>query len=115
MIRDFLHTHKAFELIPESGKVVVLDVDLSIRQAFHALHEQCIASAALWDSEEKSIVGVISASDFIQALKRLRESVTSGASALTAVTTTTPPLQCSERLCFRFVTRLKWTVTLFGA
>ena len=85
MIHDFLHTHKAFELIPESGKVVVLDIDLSIRQAFHALHEQCIASAALWDSDEKSIVGVISASDFIQALKQLRDSVSSGAGALTAV------------------------------
>lgn len=85
MIHDFLHTHKAFELIPESGKVVVLDIDLSVRQAFHALHEQCIASAALWDCEEKSIVGVISASDFIQALKQLRESFSSGANALTAV------------------------------
>jgi len=84
VIHDFLHTHKAFELIPESGKVVVLDIDLSVRQAFHALYEQCIPSASLWDSREKSIVGVISASDFIQALKQLRESFSSGANALTA-------------------------------
>lgn len=85
MIHDFLHAHKAFELIPESGKVVVLDVDLSVRQAFHALYEQGIASAPLWDSEEKSIVGVISASDFIHALKRLRDSVTTGIGAVTTV------------------------------
>lgn len=39
-IADFLHSHTAYELIPESGKVVVLDVDLPVRQAFHALHEQ---------------------------------------------------------------------------
>lgn len=31
-IRDFLHSHTVYELIPESGKVVLLDVDLPIRQ-----------------------------------------------------------------------------------
>lgn len=39
-IRAFLHSHTCYELIPESGKVVILDVGLPIRQAFHALHEQ---------------------------------------------------------------------------
>lgn len=84
VIHEFLHNHKGFELIPESGKVVVFDLDLSIRQAFHALHEQSIPSASLYDSEENSIVGVISASDFIEALKQLRESVSSGGPAMSA-------------------------------
>jgi len=39
-VRIFLTTHTCYELIPESGKVVILDVGLPIRQAFHALHEQ---------------------------------------------------------------------------
>lgn len=39
-VRVFLNTHTCYELIPESGKVVILDVGLPIRQAFHALHEQ---------------------------------------------------------------------------
>jgi hypothetical protein len=39
-VSDFLHTHSAYELIPESGKVVLLDADLPMRQAFHALYEQ---------------------------------------------------------------------------
>ncbi len=39
-VRAFLNGHTCYELIPESGKVVVLDVGLPIRQAFHALHEQ---------------------------------------------------------------------------
>lgn len=42
-VRAFLHGHTCYELIPESGKVVVLDVGLPIRQAFHALHEQARA------------------------------------------------------------------------
>ena len=39
-VRVFLSSHTCYELIPESGKVVILDVGLPIRQAFHALHEQ---------------------------------------------------------------------------
>lgn len=39
-MRTFLQGHTCYELIPESGKVVILDVGLPIRQAFHALHEQ---------------------------------------------------------------------------
>lgn len=42
-VRVFLSTHTCYELIPESGKVVILDVGLPIRQAFHALHEQVSA------------------------------------------------------------------------
>lgn len=81
-IRDFLRTHTAYELIPESGKVVLLDVDLPMRQALHALHEQGIASAPLWDSEAGGVVGVVSASDFIFMLQRLRHAVSASAAAL---------------------------------
>eukprot|EP00197_Chlamydomonas_leiostraca_P002761 CAMPEP_0202856964 /NCGR_PEP_ID=MMETSP1391-20130828/74_1 /ASSEMBLY_ACC=CAM_ASM_000867 /TAXON_ID=1034604 /ORGANISM="Chlamydomonas leiostraca, Strain SAG 11-49" /LENGTH=551 /DNA_ID=CAMNT_0049535697 /DNA_START=328 /DNA_END=1983 /DNA_ORIENTATION=+ len=77
-IADFLHSHTAYELIPESGKVVILDMDLPVRQAFHALQEQGIASAPLWDTDASTINGVISASDFINILKRLRHSVSAG-------------------------------------
>ncbi|KAK9839636.1 hypothetical protein WJX81_002159 [Elliptochloris bilobata] len=77
-VRDFLRGHSCYELIPESGKVVLLDTGLPIRQAFHALHEQGVASAPLWDADTVSVVGMISASDFIFILRRLRSSVTSG-------------------------------------
>lgn len=73
-IRDFLMAHTAYELIPESGKVILLDVQLPIRQAFHALSEQGISSAPLWDPVERTIVGLISASDFIDTLSRLRNT-----------------------------------------
>jgi hypothetical protein len=45
-VRVFLNGHTCYELIPESGKVVVLDVGLPIRQAFHALHEQVPSPAS---------------------------------------------------------------------
>ena len=71
-MREFLNSHTCYELIPESGKVVLLDIDLPVRQAFHALHEQGVASAPLWDSGQIAVVGMISASDFIHVLRRLR-------------------------------------------
>ncbi|XP_011014797.1 PREDICTED: sucrose nonfermenting 4-like protein isoform X2 [Populus euphratica] len=39
-ISVFLTTHTAYELLPQSGKVVALDVDLPVKQAFHILFEQ---------------------------------------------------------------------------
>ncbi len=45
-MREFLRGHSCYELIPESGKVVLLDMGLPIRQAFHALHEQARAPGA---------------------------------------------------------------------
>ncbi|KAI4345444.1 hypothetical protein L6164_012568 [Bauhinia variegata] len=39
-ISAFLSMHTAYELLPESGKVIALDVDLPVKQAFHILHEQ---------------------------------------------------------------------------
>ena len=41
-------------------------------QAFHALHEQGVPSAPLCDGETGTVVGMISASDFIQTLQQLR-------------------------------------------
>ena len=41
-------------------------------QAFHALNEQGVPTAPLCDGDSGAIVGMISASDFIQVLQRLR-------------------------------------------
>ncbi|KAM7256927.1 hypothetical protein ACFE04_012668 [Oxalis oulophora] len=70
-ISVYLSTHTAYELLPESGKVVGLDVDLPVKQAFHILHEQGIYMAPLCDSSKGQFVGVLSASDFILILREL--------------------------------------------
>uniref|UniRef100_A0A7S0WNV7 CBS domain-containing protein n=1 Tax=Pyramimonas obovata TaxID=1411642 RepID=A0A7S0WNV7_9CHLO len=78
-ISEFLHRHTAYELIPESGKVVVLDTSLPVQQAFHALFEQGLPSAPLWDSERQEFVGIISSSDFMNILHRIRSRPVSNA------------------------------------
>ncbi|GMI80092.1 homolog of yeast sucrose nonfermenting 4 [Hibiscus trionum] len=70
-ISVFLAAHTAYELLPESGKVVALDVDLPVKQAFHILSEQGIALAPLWDFSKGKFVGVLSALDFILILREL--------------------------------------------
>ncbi|XP_068659183.1 sucrose nonfermenting 4-like protein isoform X2 [Aristolochia californica] len=70
-ISVFLSTHTAYELLPESGKVIALDVNLPVKQAFHILYEQGIPVAPLWDFYEGQFVGVLSAVDFILILREL--------------------------------------------
>ncbi|KAL8545590.1 hypothetical protein ACS0TY_005647 [Phlomoides rotata] len=67
----FLSSHAAYELLPESGKVIALDIDLPVKQAFHILYEQGISVAPLWDICKGQFVGVLSASDFILILREL--------------------------------------------
>lgn len=80
----------SFDLVPESGKLVVLDVALSVQCAFQALRENGIKSAPLWDSEERQFVGMISVSDFVEILVRcysdaMRGELQSPAAAATPV------------------------------
>ncbi|KAM7473955.1 hypothetical protein LguiB_021198 [Lonicera macranthoides] len=70
-ISVFLSTHTAYELLPESGKVIMLDVNLPVKQAFHILYEQGIPVAPLWDFCKAQFVGVLSALDFILILREL--------------------------------------------
>lgn len=66
---DFLQAHTCFEMVPASGKIVVLDVGLQIKVAFQALIENRIKSAPLWDSEEGDYVGMITVTDFIDIVR----------------------------------------------
>lgn len=70
-ISIFLSTHTAYELLPDSGKVIALDVNLPVKQAFHILYEQGIPVAPLWDFGNSRFVGVLSALDFILILREL--------------------------------------------
>ncbi|KAH6819081.1 sucrose nonfermenting-like protein [Perilla frutescens var. frutescens] len=70
-VSTFLSSHTAYELLPESGKVIALDINLPVKQAFHILYEQGISVAPLWDFSKGQFVGVLSASDFILILREL--------------------------------------------
>ena len=68
VVSNFLEEHKCYSVIPESGKIVVLDIALAVKSAFHALEENSIKSAPLWDSIVQDYVGIITVTDFIEIL-----------------------------------------------
>ncbi|XP_038705004.1 sucrose nonfermenting 4-like protein [Tripterygium wilfordii] len=70
-ISVFLSGQTAYELMPESGKVMTLDINLPVKQAFHLLYEQAIPVAPLLDLCKCQFVGVLSALDFILILREL--------------------------------------------
>lgn len=70
-ITSFLSSHTAYSLLPDSGKVIALDVNLPVKQAFHVLYEQGIPVAPLWDLNRGKFVGVLSPLDFILILREL--------------------------------------------
>ncbi|XP_020114101.1 sucrose nonfermenting 4-like protein [Ananas comosus] len=70
-VSDFLSRHTAYDLLPNSGKVIAFDVNLPVKQAFHILYEQGIPVAPLWDFYRGQFVGVLSPLDFILILREL--------------------------------------------
>jgi len=64
----FLNSCNSHSIIPTSGKIVVLDTTLAVKSAFHALEQNNIKSAPLWDSILQDYVGIITVTDFIQIL-----------------------------------------------
>lgn len=67
-ICSMLEQYNCYSIIPDSGKIVVLDTGLDVKAAFHALEENNIKSAPLWDSTIQDYVGIITVSDFIEIL-----------------------------------------------
>uniref|UniRef100_A0A0D9W1L3 CBS domain-containing protein n=1 Tax=Leersia perrieri TaxID=77586 RepID=A0A0D9W1L3_9ORYZ len=70
-VSEYLNGHTGYDLLPDSGKVIALDVNLPVKQSFHILHEQGIPVAPLWDSCRGQFVGLLSPLDFILILREL--------------------------------------------
>ncbi|DAZ93659.1 TPA: hypothetical protein N0F65_012867 [Lagenidium giganteum] len=69
VIRKFLQSHQCYDLIKNSGKVVVFDVKIPINLAFFALVEHDIKSVPLWDADQGQFVGMFTATDFVNILR----------------------------------------------
>ena len=95
MFADFLRRHSCYDLLPISGKVVVLDASLLVKKAFYALQQngslssshyfivfpsllnEChvdIRSAPVWDSERQAFVGMLTVTDFIKVILHYRNA-----------------------------------------
>jgi CBS domain-containing protein len=68
-IRNFLQSCKCYEVIKNSGKVVVFDVKIPMNLAFFALVEHHIKCVPLWDADQGRFVGMFTATDFVNILR----------------------------------------------
>eukprot|EP00038_Savillea_parva_P017366 m.20013 g.20013 ORF g.20013 m.20013 type:complete len:488 (-) comp3743_c0_seq1:61-1524(-) len=69
-ISAIFHQLTCYDMIPDSGKIVVLDTKLKVKKAFAALVHHGIRAAVLWDSSSQQYVGMITVSDFINILRK---------------------------------------------
>ncbi|XP_044277835.1 5'-AMP-activated protein kinase subunit gamma-1 isoform X2 [Varanus komodoensis] len=71
---NFMKSHRCYDLIPTSSKLVVFDTSLQVKKAFFALVTNGVRAAPLWDSKTQSFVGMLTITDFINILHRYYKS-----------------------------------------
>ncbi|KAG8129459.1 hypothetical protein E2320_016131 [Naja naja] len=54
----FMKSHRCYDLIPTSSKLVVFDTSLQVKKAFFALVTNGVRAAPLWDSKKQSFVQI---------------------------------------------------------
>ncbi|KCV72790.1 hypothetical protein H696_00369 [Fonticula alba] len=67
--RHFLRSYTCYDTLPISGRVVVLDTALPVKKAFHALLQNELRAAPLFDSRRHKIIGMLTVTDFINILR----------------------------------------------
>jgi 5'-AMP-activated protein kinase, regulatory gamma subunit len=68
-MREWLQRHTCYELMPPSGKIVVLDNGLTVKSALRAMRENGMSAAPLWDGEKHDYVGMLAVTDWMDMLR----------------------------------------------
>jgi len=69
-ILNFFKCYKCYDLIPTSAKLVILDTELILKQAFFAMVDTGVRACPLWDSYKQEFVGMLTITDFIRILQQ---------------------------------------------
>lgn len=68
-IRAFLDSKTCYDVLPVSFKLVMLDSSLSLKGALLTLIQNGVISAPIWNSKYSQFSGLITAHDFVNALR----------------------------------------------
>ncbi|MBV98228.1 5'-AMP-activated protein kinase subunit gamma-1, partial [Eschrichtius robustus] len=71
---SFMKSHRCYDLIPTSSKLVVFDTSLQVKKAFFALVTNGIQAAPFWDSKKQGLVGMCTITNFINILHHYYKS-----------------------------------------
>ncbi|XP_028280560.1 5'-AMP-activated protein kinase subunit gamma-1 isoform X2 [Parambassis ranga] len=65
---NFMKSHRCYDAIPTSCKLVIFDTSLQVKKAFFAMVANGLRAAPLWDSKIQRFVGMLTITDFINIL-----------------------------------------------
>lgn len=68
-IHKFLESKTCYDVLPVSFKLVMLDSTLTLKGALLTLLQNGVISAPIWNSKECSFSGLLTAHDFVNALR----------------------------------------------
>ncbi|GAA6090378.1 5'-AMP-activated protein kinase subunit gamma-2a isoform X1, partial [Tachysurus ichikawai] len=60
----FMKSHKCYDIVPTSSKLVVFDTTLQVKKAFFALVANGVRAAPLWETKKQSFVAACGISKF---------------------------------------------------
>ena len=69
IIRRYLQETTVYDVMPQSGKIVVIDSLLTVKSALRAMSENNIVAAPLWSAEDHDYSGVLTVTDWIDILR----------------------------------------------
>jgi len=73
-IFDFFRSHNAFDMLPESGKVVLLDSSVSAYAAFCIMSSNEQVAVPVWDSRNDQYMGMLTVTDMLEMVLMCQNS-----------------------------------------
>ncbi|KAK9448811.1 uncharacterized protein V1518DRAFT_418295 [Limtongia smithiae] len=68
-IRAFLQGKTAYDVLPVSFRLIVLDTSLLVRKSLNILLQNAIVSAPLWNSRTSRFAGLLTSADYINVIQ----------------------------------------------
>ncbi|RUS21504.1 hypothetical protein BC937DRAFT_92473 [Endogone sp. FLAS-F59071] len=69
LMRVFLKQHTAYDVLPVSYRLIVMDTTLLMKKALAALIQNGVVSAPLWSASTQTFAGMLTVSDFINLIQ----------------------------------------------
>jgi predicted transcriptional regulator len=71
-VSEILLHNTIYDVVPVSSKIAVLDARLPVKQAFKIMHDEGLSLVPLWDDQQQTVTGMLTASDFVLILRKVR-------------------------------------------
>jgi predicted transcriptional regulator len=74
---SYLKSITCYDILPINSKLIYFEASLLVKKALYALLQNGIRSAPLWDQTERKLMGLITATDFLNLMLYFYKTKTS--------------------------------------